>query len=72
MGTVMPEKDSSMINSINSRFFCLIALAITVALGPGSWHKCRPTCLAVIPSAKPVTVEHIKVHGTVARRQSGR
>ena len=29
-----------------------------------SWHKCRPRCLPVVPGAKPVTVEHIKIHGT--------
>ena len=64
METDMPEKASSLINSIKSRFFCLIALAITVALGPQLVAQVQTDVPAVIPSAKPVTVEHIKVHGT--------
>jgi S-formylglutathione hydrolase FrmB len=64
METDMPEKASSLINSIKSRFFCLIALAITVALAPQLAAQLQTDVPAVIPSAKPVTVEHIKVHGT--------
>jgi enterochelin esterase-like enzyme len=64
METDMPEKASSMINSIHSRFFCLIGLAIAVALGPRLAAQVQTDVPAVIPGAKPVTVEHIKVHGT--------
>ncbi len=30
----------------------------------GSLPKCKLTCLLLVPGAKPVTAEHIKVHGT--------
>ena len=53
-----------MTNSINSKFFCLTALAITIALGPQLVAQVQTDVPAVIPGAKPVTVEHVKIHGT--------
>jgi pimeloyl-ACP methyl ester carboxylesterase len=50
---------------INMKFFCLMTLAISVALRPDEVvAQVRTEVPAVIPGAKPVTVEHIKVHGT--------
>jgi enterochelin esterase-like enzyme len=43
-----------------------IACAITLAVAPGSWltAQVQTNVPDVIPGAKPVTVEHIKIHGT--------
>src|SRR5271163_3562387 len=43
-----------------------IAGAITLAVAPGSWMpaQVQTNVPAVVPGAKPVTVEHIKIHGT--------
>ena len=50
---------------INMKFFCLMTLAISVVLEPGGVvAQVQTDVPAVIPGAKPVTVEHIKVHGT--------
>jgi Putative esterase len=50
---------------INRKFFCLMmTLAISVALGLQLVAQVQTDVPAVIPGAKPVTVEHIKVHGT--------
>ncbi len=57
----MPEKETSM---IKSKFFCSMTLAVTIALGPQLVSQVQTDVPAVIPGAKPVTVEHIKVHGT--------
>src|SRR5208337_3142356 len=47
-----------------NKSFCVMALAITVALGPRLAAQVQTEVPAVVPGAKPVTVEHIKVHGT--------
>ena len=50
---------------INMKFFCLMTLAILFALGRDQGvAQVQTDVPAVIPGAKPVTVEHIKVHGT--------
>ena len=50
---------------INMKFFCLMTFAIIVALGPDQvLAQVQTDVPAVILGAKPVTVEHIKVHGT--------
>src|SRR5271163_5274923 len=43
-----------------------IAGAITLAVAPGSWMpaQVQTNVPAVVPGAKPVTVEHIKIHRT--------
>ena len=43
-----------------------LACAITLAVAPGSWltAQVQTNVPDVVPGAKPVTVEHIKVHGT--------
>ena len=43
-----------------------LACAITLAVAPGSWltAQVQTNVPGVVPGAKPVTVEHIKVHGT--------
>ncbi len=47
-----------------NKSFCAMALAITVALGPRLAAQVQTEVPPVVPGAKPVTVEHIKVHGT--------
>ena len=42
----------------------LITLAAATGVGPRLAHRSRRTSLPVIPGAKPVSVERIKVHGT--------
>jgi hypothetical protein len=54
------EKGTSM---INSKFFCVIMLAITVALGPRVAAQVQTEVPSAVPGAKPVTIERIKVHG---------
>jgi S-formylglutathione hydrolase FrmB len=46
-----------------NKLFCLMALAITVVLGPRLSAQVQTEVPAVISNAKPVTVEHIKIHG---------
>ena len=46
-----------------TRSFSVIALAITVALGTKVAAQVQTEVPPVVPGAKPVTVEHIKVHG---------
>lgn len=46
---------------ISKNFFCLVALAI--AMGLSAAAQVQTEIPAVVPGAKPVTVEHIKVHG---------
>ena len=43
-----------------------IACAITLAVAPGSWlaAQVQTNVPEVVPGAKPVAVEHIKIHGT--------
>jgi hypothetical protein len=49
---------------MNMKFFCLMTLAINIALGAVVAAQVQTDVPAVIPGAKPVTVEHIKVHGS--------
>ena len=50
---------------INMKFFCLMTLAISVVLEAGEVvAQVQTDVPAVIPGAKPMAVEHIKVHGT--------
>src|SRR4051812_31695389 len=46
-----------------ARFFCVIALATAAALCPRVAAQVQTEVPPVIPGAKPVTVEHVKVHG---------
>ncbi len=48
---------------INTKFFCVVALAMAVALGTRVAAQVQTEVPAVVPDAKPATVEHIKVHG---------
>ncbi len=41
-----------------------IALAVAIAMGPRSSAQVQTLVPAVVPGAKPVTVEHIQIHGT--------
>jgi enterochelin esterase-like enzyme len=43
----------------------LLACAITLAVSSGTWVKAQVQTIVpdVVPGAKPVTVEHIKIHG---------
>ncbi len=43
--------------------FCVMTLVLTIALGPQLLAQVQTDVPAVIPGAKPVTVEHIKIHG---------
>ena len=47
-----------------NKLFCVMTLAITVALGPQLAAQVQTEVPPVVPGAKPVTTEHIKVHGT--------
>jgi S-formylglutathione hydrolase FrmB len=47
-----------------NKLFCVMTLVITVALGPRLIAQVQTEVPPVVPDAKPVTVEHIKVHGT--------
>jgi enterochelin esterase-like enzyme len=40
-----------------------IGLSVAIAMGPSAWAQVQTEVPAVIPDAKPVTVEHIKIHG---------
>jgi len=47
-----------------TKLFCLMTLAITVALCPWVPAQVQTDVPQAVPGAKPVSVEHIKVHGT--------
>jgi len=47
---------------INSKFFCVMTLAMAVAVGPRVAAQVQTEVPAVVPGAKPATVERIKVH----------
>ena len=48
---------------IKTGWFCELVLAVTVAVTSGS-AQVQTEVPPVVPGAKPVTVEHIKIHGT--------
>ena len=45
------------------QMICSISLSIAIAIVPSVWAQVQTEVPAVIPDAKPVTVEHIKIHG---------
>ena len=47
-----------------NKLFCVMTLVITVSLGPRLAAQVETEVPPVVPGAKPVTVERIKVHGT--------
>ena len=49
---------------INTKYFCVLALALAIALGPRLTAQVQTEVPPVVPGAKPDTVEHIEVHGT--------
>lgn len=49
---------------IASKFLCAMALTMTVAGAPRLAAQVQTDVPAVVPGARPFTVEHIKVHGT--------
>src|SRR5215217_924470 len=49
---------------IPTRFFCVMALAMTAALCQRAAAQVQTEVPPVVPGAKPVTLERIKVHGT--------
>jgi len=46
-----------------TRLFCEWALTLAVGLGPGLAAQVQTIVPPVVPGAKPVAVEHIKIHG---------
>jgi enterochelin esterase-like enzyme len=46
------------------QLFCNAALTMSIALAPGLRAQVQTVVPPVVPGAKPVAVEHIKVHGT--------
>src|ERR1035437_93089 len=48
---------------ISKKFLCLITLSVAVGLGPGVAAQVQTDVPAVVPGAKPVSVERIKIHG---------
>jgi enterochelin esterase-like enzyme len=47
-----------------TKLFCLMTLAITAALCPRVAAQVQTNVPQAVPGAKPVSVDHIKVHGT--------
>ena len=47
-----------------TKFFCVMTLAMSVSLSPYLAAQVQTEVPPVVPGARPVTVEHIKVHGT--------
>lgn len=46
------------------QMICRLACSMAIAIAPTLWAQVQTQVPAVIPDAKPGTVEHIKVHGT--------
>jgi S-formylglutathione hydrolase FrmB len=46
------------------KLLCVMTLALTIALGPRLFAQVQTEVPPVVPGAKPVAVEHIKIHGT--------
>lgn len=59
--SVLPKKGD--VSMIRTRLIYLTTLALTIALGPQLSAQLQTDVPPVVPNAKPVTVEHIKVHG---------
>jgi hypothetical protein len=49
---------------INKSMFGAITLAVVVVIGPPLFAQVKTEVPPVVPGAKPVTVEHIKIPGT--------
>jgi enterochelin esterase-like enzyme len=49
---------------ITTKLFRVTSLAIAVALGPRLVAQVQTEVPPVVPGAKPVTVQHVKIHGT--------
>jgi len=49
---------------MTTKLFFVVMLAMTVALGPRLAAQVQTEVPPVVPGAKPVSVEHIKIHGT--------
>ena len=52
------------ISMIQMILVCVMTLSVTVALEPRLAAQVPTEVPLVVPGAKPVTVEHIKIHGT--------
>ena len=48
---------------IANKFLYLITLGVAVGLGPRVTAQVQTDVPAAVPGAKPVSVEHIKIHG---------
>src|SRR5437868_6550890 len=57
-----------MIKMINTKFICLMMLTMILALGIPLLAQVQTEVPPVVAGAKPVTSEHIKVHGTALER----
>jgi hypothetical protein len=49
---------------MKTKVFLAVTVGATVALGPGLAAQVQTEVPPVVPGAKPVTVEHVKIHGT--------
>jgi enterochelin esterase-like enzyme len=49
---------------MTTKLLCVMSLVITVTVTPGLAAQVQTEVPPVVPAAKPVTVEHIKIHGT--------
>lgn len=49
---------------MSTKLLCVIAMAITAALGQQLAAQVQTEVPPVVPGARPVTLEHVKVHGT--------
>src|SRR5437868_4695279 len=57
-----------MIKMINTKFICLMMLTMILALGIPLLAQVQTEVPPVVAGEKPVTVEHIKVHGTALEK----
>lgn len=48
---------------ISKKLFCLVALVVAMSFGVAAGAQVQTEVPSPVPGAKPVTVEHIKVHG---------
>ena len=51
------------VRTMRTRLFFVVTLALTVVLGPRLAAQVPTEVPPVVPGAKSVTVEHIKIHG---------
>ena len=59
----MISNKSNTIKRMTNKYFCLVTLGMTVGVAPRLAAQVATDVPPVVPGAKPMTVERIKVHG---------